>query len=163
LPHRRGRHRIGKPDARSGSHGDRHRRNELPGILSRHGGWKDYDAGLQPHPLDAVLGPRAQMTLTAGTKLGPHEILAPIGARGRVGAHGGRDRRLGGEVVIKVLPESSAQVRDRLPRFESEARAASALNHPNIITIHEIGSASGTSYIAMEYVDGTSLRELLAS
>jgi Tol biopolymer transport system component len=103
------------------------------------------------------------MTLAAGTKLGPYEILAPIGAGGMGEVYRAKDPRLGREVAIKVLPESFSQDADRLKRFESEARSASALNHPNIITIHEIGSANGTSYIAMEYVDGTSLRELLAS
>ncbi|HEY1251110.1 MAG TPA: serine/threonine-protein kinase, partial [Thermoanaerobaculia bacterium] len=103
------------------------------------------------------------MPLSAGSKLGPYEILAPIGAGGMGEVYRAKDPRLGREVAIKVLPESFAQDNDRLHRFESEARAASALNHPNIITIHEIGSANGTAYIAMEYVDGTSLRELLAS
>ena len=74
-----------------------------------------------------------------------------------------KDPRLGREVAIKVLPASLSQDPDRLRRFEQEARSASALNHPNIITIHEIGSADSTSYIAMEFVDGTSLREPLAS
>jgi len=103
------------------------------------------------------------MTLGAGTKLGPYEILAPIGAGGMGEVYRAKDPRLGREVAIKVLPESLAQDRDRLARFESEARSASALNHPNIITIHEIGSANGTAFIAMEFVDGASLRELLAS
>jgi eukaryotic-like serine/threonine-protein kinase len=103
------------------------------------------------------------MTLASGTRLGPYEILAPIGAGGMGEVYRAKDPRLGREVAIKVLPESFAQDKDRLNRFESEARSASALNHPNIITIHEIGSANGTAYIAMEYVDGTSLRELLAS
>jgi serine/threonine protein kinase len=103
------------------------------------------------------------MSLAAGTKLGPYEILAPIGAGGMGEVYRAKDPRLGREVAIKVLPESLAQDKDRLARFEAEARAASALNHPNIITIHEIGAAGGTSYIAMEFVDGTSLRDLLAS
>jgi eukaryotic-like serine/threonine-protein kinase len=103
------------------------------------------------------------LTLSAGTKLGPYEIAAPIGAGGMGEVYRARDPRLGREVAIKVLPPSFAQDPDRLKRFEQEARSASALNHPNIVTIHEIGSANGTSYIAMELVDGASLRELLAS
>jgi Tol biopolymer transport system component len=103
------------------------------------------------------------MTLSAGTRLGPYEILAPIGAGGMGEVYRAKDPRLGREVAIKVLPASLSQDADRLKRFEQEARSASALNHPNIITIHEIGAANGTSYIAMEFVDGTSLRELLAS
>jgi serine/threonine protein kinase/Tol biopolymer transport system component len=74
-----------------------------------------------------------------------------------------KDPRLGREVALKVLPESLAADADRLRRFEQEARAASSLNHPNIVTIHEIGSANGTAFLAMELVDGASLRELLAS
>ena len=74
-----------------------------------------------------------------------------------------KDPRLGRELALKVLPAAFSQDADRLHRFEQEARSASALNHPNIITIHEIGSADGTAFIAMEYVDGTSLREMLAA
>ncbi len=73
-----------------------------------------------------------------------------------------RDTRLGREVAIKVLPEGLAGDPERLKRFEKEARSASALNHPNIVTIHEIGSEGGVSYIAMERVEGSTLRELLA-
>src|SRR6202521_5770960 len=72
-----------------------------------------------------------------------------------------KDPRLGREVAIKVLPASLSQDADRLKRFEQEARSASALNHPNIITIHEIGSSDSTIYIAMEFVDGKTLRDVL--
>jgi Tol biopolymer transport system component len=72
-----------------------------------------------------------------------------------------RDARLGRDVAIKVLPEAVAADRDRLSRFEQEARSASALNHPNIVTIYEVGAADGTSYIAMELVQGRTLREIL--
>ena len=103
------------------------------------------------------------MTLASGTKLGPYEILAPIGAGGMGEVYRAKDPRLGREVAIKVLPAAFSQDADRLKRFEQEARSASALNHPNIVTIHEIGTANGSSYIAMELVDGPSLRELLAA
>jgi eukaryotic-like serine/threonine-protein kinase len=102
------------------------------------------------------------VSLAAGTKLGPYEILAPIGAGGMGEVYRAKDPRLGREVAIKVLPTAFSQDADRLARFEQEARSASALNHPNIVTIHEIGKANGSSYIAMELVDGPSVRELLA-
>ena len=74
-----------------------------------------------------------------------------------------RDTRLGREVAIKVLPRELAADQDRLRRFEKEARSASALNHPNIVTIYDIGSADSVSYIAMERVEGKTLRELLSA
>jgi eukaryotic-like serine/threonine-protein kinase len=103
------------------------------------------------------------MTLTAGTRLGPYEIAAPLGAGGMGEVYRAKDPRLGREVAIKVLPASFSQDVDRLKRFEQEARAASALNHPNIVTVYDIGSADGASFIAMELVDGASLRQVLAS
>src|SRR5712692_10530555 len=103
------------------------------------------------------------MSVAAGTRLGPYEILSVLGAGGMGEVYRAKDPRLGRDVAIKVLPASLSQDADRLRRFEQEARSASALNHPNIITIHEIGTADSTSYIAMEFVDGTSLRELLAA
>jgi hypothetical protein len=103
------------------------------------------------------------MTLEAGTRLGPYEILSPLGAGGMGEVYRARDTRLGREVAVKVLPEELAKDRDRLARFEQEARAASALNHPNIITIHEVGFEGTQPFLAMELVDGRSLRELVVS
>ncbi len=103
------------------------------------------------------------MPLSPGTRLGPYEILAPLGAGGMGEVYRARDTRLAREVAIKVLPEALSSDPGRLKRFEKEAKSASALNHPNIVTIHDIGTESGVSYIAMELVDGTTLRELLAS
>jgi len=102
------------------------------------------------------------MTLGTGTRLGPYEILSPLGAGGMGEVYRAKDPRLGREVAIKVLPEALALDRDRLSRFEQEARAASALNHPNIVTIHEIGREEGVAFIAMELVDGRTVRELIA-
>ena len=103
------------------------------------------------------------MTLATGTRLGHYEILSPLGAGGMGEVYRAKDPRLGREVAIKVLPEALALDRDRISRFEQEARAASALNHPNIVTIHEIGRAGDVAFIAMELVEGKTLRELTMS
>jgi predicted Ser/Thr protein kinase len=102
------------------------------------------------------------MTLASGIRLGPYEILSPLGAGGMGEVYRARDTKLAREVAIKVLPADVSEDRSRLTRFEQEARAASALNHPNIVTIYEVGNADSTSYIAMELVQGRTLRELLA-
>src|ERR1700730_2611354 len=99
------------------------------------------------------------MTLSAGTRLGPYEISSPLGAGGMGEVYRARDTRLAREVAIKVLPEALSSDQERLRRFEKEARSASALNHPNIVTIHDIGSEGGVSYIAMELVEGATLRD----
>ena len=101
------------------------------------------------------------MTLSAGSRLGPYEVLGPIGAGGMGEVYRARDTRLGREIAIKVLPSEVSSDSDRLSRFEQEARSASALNHPNIVTVHDVGSADGVAYIAMELVEGKTLRELL--
>jgi serine/threonine protein kinase/Tol biopolymer transport system component len=101
------------------------------------------------------------LTVEPGSRLGPYEILAPLGAGGMGEVWRALDTRLSREVAIKVLPADVANDASRLKRFEKEARAASALNHPNIVTIYDIGSFESTSYIAMERVDGRTLRETL--
>jgi Tol biopolymer transport system component len=103
------------------------------------------------------------MTLSAGTKLGPYEILAPIGAGGMGEVYRARDERLKREVAVKVLPAELAADPERRTRFEREARAASALSHPNILTIFDIGTDNDTVYIAMELVEGGTLKDLTAS
>src|ERR1700690_1303263 len=101
------------------------------------------------------------MTLAPGSKLGTYEILAPLGSGGMGELYRARDTNLGRSVAIKILPAAFSTDSDRLGRFQEEARSASALNHPNIITIHELGEDSSTHYIVMELVDGKTLRELL--
>ncbi|HJS74515.1 MAG TPA: protein kinase [Vicinamibacteria bacterium] len=103
------------------------------------------------------------MAHARGTLLGSYEILALLGSGGMGDVYRARDRNLGREVAIKVLRPDVASDATRLKRFEQEARTASALNHPNIVTIYEIGEHDGEHYIAMEHVDGDTLRELLAS
>jgi Tol biopolymer transport system component/predicted Ser/Thr protein kinase len=101
------------------------------------------------------------MTLAVGTKLGPYEILAPLGAGGMGEVYRARDSRLGREIAIKVLPAELSGDAERRARFEQEARSASGLNHPNIVTLYDIGTQDGALYIAMELVEGRTLRELL--
>jgi serine/threonine protein kinase len=101
------------------------------------------------------------MALSAGSRLGPYEILSPLGAGGMGEVWRARDTRLSREVAIKVLPPEVSRDPSRLKRFEKEARSASALNHPNIVTIYDIGSEGPVSYIAIERVEGKTLREVL--
>ncbi len=99
------------------------------------------------------------MTLQPGTRLGSYEITSLLGSGGMGQVYRAKDLKLGRDVAIKVLREELAADPERLRRFEQEARSASALNHPNIITIYDIGKHGDTPYIAMEYVEGKTLRE----
>ncbi len=105
------------------------------------------------------------MQLLEGAQVGPYEVVALLGAGGRGEVYRARDSRLGRHIALKVLTGSLAADRDALARFEREARTASALNHPHIVQIYDIGEASTTSgsihYITMELVDGNTLREKL--
>jgi Tol biopolymer transport system component len=101
------------------------------------------------------------LPLSPGFRLGPYEIIAPLGAGGMGEVYRARDSRLGREVAIKVLPSGLASDSERLKRFEREARSASSLNHPNIVAIYDIGFSDSISYIAMELVEGGSLCERL--
>jgi serine/threonine-protein kinase len=103
------------------------------------------------------------MTITAGTQLGSYKILSPLGAGGMGEVYLAEDTRLRRKVALKVLPESLAQDKDRLRRFEQEAFAASALNHPNILTVFEIGQSDDTYFIATEFIEGATLRQHLAA
>src|ERR1700674_5320063 len=101
------------------------------------------------------------MTTAAGSRLGPYEVLSALGAGGMGEVFRARDTRLSRDVAIKVLPERLSSDPERLKRFEKEARSASALNHPSIVTIYDVGQTDGVSWIAMELIDGKTLRELL--
>jgi Tol biopolymer transport system component len=100
--------------------------------------------------------------LSSGTAVGPYEIVALIGAGGMGEVYRARDSRLGRDVALKVLPAALAGDPDRRERFEREARAASALNHPHICALYDIGHADGIDYLVMELVDGESLADRLA-
>ena len=101
------------------------------------------------------------MSLTTGTRLGPFEIIAPIGAGGMGEVFRARDARLGRDVAVKVLPSLFAADADRLRRFEQEARAAAALNHPNILVVYDVGTTDGVPYVVSELLEGETLRQTL--
>jgi serine/threonine protein kinase/Tol biopolymer transport system component len=101
------------------------------------------------------------MALTSGTKLGPYEIIASIGAGGMGEVYRARDSRLNREVAIKILPASFSSDPDRLQRFAQEARAVAALNHPNILSIFDIGDDHGAPYVVSELLEGETFRDRL--
>ena len=102
------------------------------------------------------------MSLHAGARLGPYEIVSAIGAGGMGEVYKARDTRLRREVAVKVLPASFSSDPDRLARFEQEARAAAALNHPNILAVHDLATEAGVTYLVSELLDGRTLRDALA-
>ena len=101
------------------------------------------------------------MTIAAGTRLGRYEIRSKIGAGGMGEVYLAEDSELHRNVALKVLPSDVSSNHDRMRRFKQEATAAAALNHPNIAHIYEIGEREGTNFIAMEFVDGLTLRQLI--
>jgi len=103
------------------------------------------------------------MPIAANTRFGPYEIIAPIGAGGMGEVYRARDTRLGREVAIKVLPAAFAADADRLRRFEQEARATAALNHPNILAVYDIGTCERSPYVVSELLEGETLRQQLQS
>ena len=103
------------------------------------------------------------MALASGTRLGPYEILSPIGAGGMGEVYAARDTRLERRVAIKVLAAELAAHGTHLTRFQREAKAASALNNPNIVTVYDVGETDSISWVAMELIEGKSLTELIAA
>jgi eukaryotic-like serine/threonine-protein kinase len=103
------------------------------------------------------------MALSVGTRLGPYEIVALLGTGGMGEVYRAHDPRLGRDVAIKVLPAAFSADPDRLRRFEQEARAAAALNHPNILAVYDLGTHDGAPYVVSELLEGTTLREALAN
>jgi serine/threonine protein kinase len=101
------------------------------------------------------------MPLTPGTRLGRFEVLAPLGSGGMGEVYRARDLELEREVAVKVLPDDVAADPTRLARFEREARAAAALAHPNLLVVHEVGTALGVPFVVFELLQGQTLRQLL--
>src|SRR5437763_10820716 len=102
------------------------------------------------------------MPFSAGIRLGPYEIVSPIGAGGMGEVYRARDTRLDRVVAIKVLPESLAGEPFFRERFDREARAISQLTHPHICTLYDVGEQQGTAYLVMEYLSGDTLADRLA-
>src|SRR5918911_3219092 len=101
--------------------------------------------------------------IAEGTLIAHYRIIEPLGVGGMGAVYKARDEKLARIVALKVLPPDAVSDADRRRRFLQEARAASALNHPHILTVYEIGEADGKPYIAMEYVEGETLREKIAA
>jgi tRNA A-37 threonylcarbamoyl transferase component Bud32 len=118
------------------------------------------EASLRSHRVESVL---AAMPLPSGTKLGRYEIVASIGAGGMGEVYKARDTKLDRIVAIKILPPDWVADPERKRRFVQEAKAASALNHPSIVTVHDIGCAGDIDYMVMEWVDGSTLAVLIAT
>jgi serine/threonine protein kinase len=104
----------------------------------------------------------SNMGLTPGARLGPYEIVSPLGSGGMGEVYKGRDPRLGRDVAIKVLPPAYSADPERLTRFEQEARAAAALTHPNIVAVYDVGHHDASPYIVSELLDGETLRDRLS-
>lgn len=142
--------------------GDESLRHEVESLIISHG-----EAGSfieEPaFNVNAEMFADEQTESLAGRSFGPYEILSQLGAGGMGDVYLAQDGRLGRQVALKLLPSQFTSDADRLLRFQQEARAASALNHPNILTIHEIGQIDGHPFIATEFIDGVTLRERLTS
>src|SRR5437870_11665319 len=102
------------------------------------------------------------MTIATGTRLGPYEILAPLGAGGMGEVYRARDTRLDRTVAIKVLPDHLSSNPEVRQRFDREARAVSNLSHPHICTLHDVGHQDGIDYLVMEFIEGESLADRVA-
>src|ERR1700689_4093630 len=110
-----------------------------------------------PSRISHIIAPR--MSLTPGTKLGPYEIVSPLGAGGMGEVYRARDKNLGRDVAIKILPEQFAQDQQRMSRFEREAQLLAALNHPHIAHIYGFEDSNGAHALVMELVEGPTLPE----
>src|SRR5690242_8178031 len=142
--------------------GDAELRREVESLLAADANAGPFMAAApEPAMETQLIGPAGR--LLAGAIVGSYEVIATLGAGGMGEVYLARDKRLGRNVAIKLLPNSRQLDSERVRRFEREARAASALNHPNIITIYDIGSCEAGRYIVMEVVEGQTLREIMGA
>jgi eukaryotic-like serine/threonine-protein kinase len=108
------------------------------------------------------MGVNPSMAVSIGGRFDRYEIIAPLGSGGMGEVYLARDSRLGRKIALKVLLTEFTKDPSRLQRFEQEAKTASALNHPNIITIHEIGEFNSTHFITTEFIEGRTLRQIIS-
>lgn len=139
--------------------GDEALRSEVESLLSSHGKEGQFIDAPAYHAAAEVLANSKASMLASGESLGSYRLLSTLGRGGMGEVYLAEDSRLGRKVALKLLPSSFTNDADRLARFEREARAASALNHPNILTIYEVGASNGRQFIAAEFVDGETLRQ----
>src|SRR5262249_4078446 len=141
--------------------GDETVRRDVQSLLSYE---SDAESFLERPALDVPRGPPAdgRESTLAGTTLSPYHVLSLLGAGGMGEVYLARDRRLDRTVALKVLPGDLATDPERMQRFEREARAASALNHPNVATIHDVGESNGHHFIVMEHVEGETIAARMA-
>ncbi|MCM3869937.1 MAG: serine/threonine-protein kinase, partial [Pyrinomonadaceae bacterium] len=141
--------------------GDQPLRSEVESLLASHEGAENF-IETPASDVAANLLAGGQDKLALGQTVGRYEILTLLGSGGMGEVYLARDKSLGRQIALKLLPAQFTTNADRVRRFDREARAASALNHPNIVTIHEIGQFDSTHFIATEFIDGVTLRERLA-
>jgi len=150
--------RVGLLDARCGSRADL--RAEVDALLAAHEQVDSFMEAPVELAAQALVEDRAESLV--GRTAGPYTILSQLGAGGMGVVYLAHDARLGRKVALKLLPPYATKDPERLRRFQQEASAASKLNHPNILTIYEVGEVDSTHYIATEYIDGQTLRALMA-
>ena len=140
--------------------GDEELRREVESLLKAHSRSQPF---LSTPAMDVAARhlAREKNISLVGKQFGSYQVLSALGAGGMGEVYLARDERLGRKLALKVLPQRFTREADRVRRFEKEARAASALNHPNIITIYDMGEMAETYFIASEYVEGQTLRQLI--
>src|SRR6185503_3252923 len=140
--------------------GDPELRREVDTLLDSHAQSGDF---IESPAYEVLAGSLTQTDLVPGTALGPYEIIRRLGSGGMGDIYLAEDRRLGRKVALKALPAHFTKDAERVRRFQLEAKAASALSHPNIITIYEIGQLDHLHYIVFEFIDGQTLRQHIAT
>ncbi|MGI8917276.1 MAG: protein kinase domain-containing protein, partial [Pyrinomonadaceae bacterium] len=140
--------------------GDKNLLAEVQSLLSSHGSAESFMETPAIAKVANVIEPETRK-LKAGERFGHYEIISQIGAGGMGEVYLGKDKTLDRNVAIKILNEEFSQDESNLQRFVSEAKAASALNHPNILTIYEFAEAEDARFIVSEYIEGKTLREII--